>query len=75
MDDLLIISALDDTQTHQEGNSLCFTFKSIMESKTSVLRVKILNHMHSKNISLTVCMQSLEPKVARSITIKSDSRS
>lgn len=41
MDDLLIISALDDTQTHKEGNSLCFTFKSIMESKTSVLRVKI----------------------------------
>lgn len=61
MDDLLIISALDDTQTHQEGNSLCFTFKSIMESKTSVLRVKIWNHMHSKNISFAC--NSLEPKV------------
>lgn len=73
MDDLLIISALDDTQTHQEGNSLCFTFKSIMESKTSVLRVKIWNHMHSKNISLTVCMQLTGTK--SSITIKSDSRS
>lgn len=35
-----IISALCDTQTRQESNSLCITSKGIMETKTNVLRVK-----------------------------------
>lgn len=54
-----IISALCDTQTRQESNSLCITSKGIMETKTNVLRVKYEIICTVKNISLNVCKELL----------------
>lgn len=57
-----IISALGNTQTRQESNSLCITSKCIMETKTNVLRVKYEIICTVKNISLNVCKELLGTK-------------